>query len=64
MESEIALQRAGSAASSGIRQPASPSGDIGCRPIPQLSPGEALILVLVLSLGLWALFWAAVSLLR
>ena len=32
--------------------------------MPQLGRGEAPILVLVLSLGLWALIWAAVSLLR
>ena len=29
----------------------------------RLSPGEALILVLLFSLGLWVLIWGAVSLL-
>ena len=36
----------------------------GGKAIPKLIPGEALALVLLFSLGLWALIWGAVSLLR
>jgi hypothetical protein len=35
----------------------------GREPTLRLSPGEALILVLLFSLGLWVLIWGAVSLL-
>jgi hypothetical protein len=35
----------------------------GGEPAPEPGRGEALILVLLLSLGLWALIWAAFSLL-
>jgi len=35
----------------------------GCEPTRQLSPGAALMLVLLLSLGLWVMIWAALSLL-
>ena len=34
-----------------------------CDPVLTLSRGETLILVLMLSLGLWALIWGALSLL-
>jgi len=36
---------------------------MGCGATLQVSRGEALILVLLLSLGLWALTWGALSLL-
>jgi hypothetical protein len=34
----------------------------GCEPLPTLSWGEALILVVLSSLGLWALIWGLISL--
>jgi hypothetical protein len=40
-----------------------PSSGLECEPTLRLSRGETLILVLSLSLGLWALIWAAVSIL-
>ena len=43
-------------------QPLSPC-QIVCGPTLELSRGEALILVLIFSLGLWVALWAALSLL-
>jgi hypothetical protein len=40
----------------------SPSPGSGYEPTPWPSRGEAPVLVLLLSLGLWALIWAVVSL--
>ncbi len=64
MDTKTALQRVCSAPSSINQRPPSPSRRMGSGLILQLGQGEALTLVLVLSLGLWALIWAAVSLLR
>jgi hypothetical protein len=46
-----------------VRHAPSSSGRMGWGRTLQLSRGEALILVLLLSLGLWAAIWAALSLL-
>ena len=62
MDTKTALQRVCSAPSSINQRLPSPSRQSGL--ILQLGQGEGLTLVLVLSLGLWALIWAAVSLLR
>ena len=64
MDTKTALQRVGSAPSSISQHPPSPFRRMECGLMLQLGRGEALTLVLVLSLGLWALIWAAVSLLR
>ena len=64
MDTKTALQRVGSAPSSINQRPPSPCRRMGSGFILQLGRGEAPTLVLVLSLGLWALIWAAVSLLR
>jgi hypothetical protein len=53
-----------SAATCRVRHGPSPASHAECDPILlRLSRGETLILVLLLSLGLWALIWGAVSLL-
>ena len=51
------------AGSCGIRHGALPSRRSDGEPTLTLSRGETLILVLLLSLGLWGLIWGAVSLL-
>jgi hypothetical protein len=53
-----------SAASCRSSRDALPSPYSGGEAIPRLIPGESLALVLLFSLGLWALIWGAVSLLR
>lgn len=58
MESKAALQRICSAASCGVKPSVSSRSE--CELTPWLSRGDSLILVLLLSLGLWALIWAAV----
>jgi hypothetical protein len=60
MERKAALRRASSGASYGIGP--SPSSRLECELSLRLIPGDTLILVLLLSLGLWALIWAVVSL--
>ena len=50
-------------ASWGDRDGPTPSDQSGCKAAFRLSRGEALILVLLLSLGLWAATWGAVALL-
>jgi len=54
---------AGSTDSCAVGHRPSSFRQMGCRATVQVSGGEALILVLLLSLGLWALIWAALSLL-
>jgi hypothetical protein len=62
MDRRTASQWACPAASCGVRQGPSPSPRSEHDPILTLSRGETLILVLILSLGFWALIWAGVSL--
>jgi hypothetical protein len=50
-------------ASSLVRRRPLPSSAAECEPTLRLSRGETLILILFLSLGLWALIWAGVSVL-
>jgi hypothetical protein len=50
-------------ASSSVRRRPLPSSGSECEPALPLSAGETLILVLFLSLGLWALIWAGISVL-
>jgi hypothetical protein len=50
-------------ASSSVRHRPLPSSGAECEPTLRLSRGETLILILFLSLGLWALIWAGVSVL-
>ena len=65
MDRNTALHRVCSAASCRVRHPPPlPFLRSECSSTLQLSRGEALILVSLLSLGLWALIWTAVSLLR
>ena len=52
-----------SAASRRVRQESSPAARAECDLTLRLSRGETLVLVLLVSLGLWALIWGAVSLL-
>jgi len=64
LDRKTAFQRVCSFASCRVSQESSsPSAYSGSKPTLRLSPGEALTLVLLFSLGLWALIWAAVSLL-
>jgi hypothetical protein len=62
MESKAALQQVRSAASCGIAHGPSPFPRSECEPVRGFGRGETLVLVLLLSFGLWALIWAAVSL--
>jgi hypothetical protein len=63
LDRKAAFQRVWSFASCrGSHEPSS-SAYSGREPALRLSPGEALTLVLLFSLGLWVLIWAAVSLL-
>jgi hypothetical protein len=63
MERKAALQQVCSGASCEVaHRPSSfPSSEDG--PAPDVRRGETLILVLLVSLGLWAFIWGAVSLL-
>jgi hypothetical protein len=61
MESKAALQRVRSA--SGTAHGPSPFPRPGCEPARGFGRGETLVFVLLLSFGLWALIWGAVSLL-
>jgi hypothetical protein len=63
MHSNIATERALPADAWSVGKEPSPSSPIGTQTAFRLSRGEALILVLVLSLGLWAATWGAVALL-
>ena len=63
MDSKRSSQWLSSAAFWRIWQGRSLSSNSQGDPILQLSRGETLTLVLLLSLGLWALIWGAVSLL-
>ena len=63
MDRKITLQWIYPAASGKVRHGPSPSSRSECESSLQLSRGETLILVLLLSLGLWALIWAGVSIL-
>ena len=63
MDSKCMSQWAYSAASCKVRNGPSPSPRLERDAALQLNRGETLILVLLLSLGLWALIWGVVSLL-
>jgi hypothetical protein len=63
MESKAALQQVRSAASCGAADGPSPFPRSECEPARSFGGGETLVLVVLLSFGLWALIWAAVSLL-
>jgi hypothetical protein len=63
MDRNIAAERAYPAEFRISGEEASPSPRSECRAALRLSRGEALILVLLLSLGLWAATWGAVALL-
>jgi hypothetical protein len=63
MDSNIATERACPAASWSVGEEPSSSPRSECKTAFLLSRGEALILVLLLSLGLWAATWGAVALL-
>ena len=63
MDRKAASQRVCSPACAGIWERPSPALHLRCAPIHELNRGKTLILVLLLSLGLWALLWAGVSLL-
>jgi hypothetical protein len=63
MERKAALQRVCSAASGGVAHGTSPFPPSGCEPARGFDRGETLVFVLLLSFGLWALIWGAVSLL-
>lgn len=62
MDRKTTLQWVYPASSGKVRHGPSPSRS-ECEPTLPLSRGETLILVLLLSLGLWALIWAGVSIL-
>jgi hypothetical protein len=63
MERKAALQRVCSAASSGTAHGPSPFPHPVCEPARGFGRAETLVFVLLLSFGLWALIWGAVSLL-
>ena len=63
MDRKTTLRWVYSIASGRVRHGQSPSSRLECQSTLQLSRGETLVFVLLLSLGLWALIWAAVSLL-
>jgi len=63
LDRKAAFQRVWSFAFCRVSHEPSSSAISGSEPTHRLSPGEALTLVLLLSLGLWVLIWAAVSLL-
>jgi hypothetical protein len=63
MDWNTATERACPAASWSVGEEPSPSPRSECKAALRLSRGEALILVLLLSLGLWAASWGAVALL-
>jgi hypothetical protein len=63
MDRKSTWQRVSSAASGKVRHEASPSLRSEPDATLRLSRGETLILVLLLSLGLWALIWGGVSVL-
>jgi hypothetical protein len=65
MDRETTLQWVCPAASFRVRHEPSPSPWSGseCEPTRWAERGEALISAVLLSLGLWALVWAAISLL-
>jgi len=62
MDSNIATERACPAPSWGVEEEPSSSLRSECKTAFWPSRGEALILVLLLSLGLWAAIWGAVAL--
>jgi hypothetical protein len=61
--SKAALQRVGSAASERMWLGPSLSLRSRCAPTHLLNRGDTLVLVLLLSLGLWAIIWTGVLLL-
>ena len=63
MERKAALQRVCPAASSGAAHGPSHFPRPECEPARAFGRGETLVFVLLLSFGLWALIWGAVSLL-
>jgi len=63
MDWNTATERACSADSWSVGDEPSPSARSECEAAFPLSRGEALILVLLLSLGLWAATWGTVALL-
>jgi hypothetical protein len=63
MDRNIATERAYSADFWSVGEEPAPSARPECQAAFLLSRGEALILVLLLSLGLWAATWGAVALL-
>jgi len=63
MDRDIGSQQICSVPTRMMQHPPSSSSQIVCGPTLELSRGEALILVLLLSLGLWAALWGALSLL-
>jgi hypothetical protein len=63
MERKAALQRVCPAASSGAAHGPSPFLRPECEPARAFGRGETLVFVLLLSFGLWALIWGAVSVL-
>jgi hypothetical protein len=64
IDRKTTLQWVGSASFRILHEPSpSPRSGSGCEPIRPLSRGEALVSAMLLSLGLWALIWGAISLL-
>jgi hypothetical protein len=61
LDRKAAFQRVWSFASCRVSDEPSSSTYSGSEPTRRLSPGEALTLVLLLSLGLWVLIWVAVA---
>jgi nitrate reductase NapE component len=62
MQRKAALRRVCSAASCGSGDGPSPFPRSECEPARGFGRGETLVFVLLLSFGLWALIWGAVSL--
>jgi hypothetical protein len=62
MDSKTTSQWVYPVASCAVRHGPLPSSTPECDPTPRLNRGETLLLVLLLSLGVWALIWAGISL--